>query len=112
MRCFSKFVKRLSRDDLDDAAEHIGGMTVAPQRAGLPRQWQPCDTIRECLVVEWPIEDMPGNIGLLDECAADIVVGDAGGVAQQVGYGRRRFGTTRLSTGLPSSSLASTPTCT
>ena len=51
-----ELVQRLSRDDLDDAAEHVGGVAVAPQRAGLARQRQSGNPFGKFLVVEMALK--------------------------------------------------------
>ena len=85
MLLLQELLQRLPGNDLDDAAEHVGGMAVAPQRAGLPRQRQPRDPLGKHLVVERLFEQIGLRIGLLDQLAADIAVGDARGVPQQIG---------------------------
>lgn len=95
--------QRLSLDDFDDAAEHVSRMAVFPGRAGLMRQWQRGDLLRERVIAEARSLETLDGVALMRRArrpenewsvrypAADpeIVIG--------------RFTGTRSSTGLPSS---------
>ncbi len=59
-------------------------MAVTPKRAGLSGQGQAGDAFGKLLVVEMPLENIGIHVGLLDQIAADIVIGNTGGLTQQI----------------------------
>jgi len=86
---FLELIQRLAGHDFDDAADDIGRMTVTPERARLPRQWQHGDPLGKHLVVETTVEQAGVHIGLIDQLAANVIVGDARRVPQQIHHGHR-----------------------
>ena len=72
-----ELVQGLPRYDLDDAADDVRRMTVTPKRARLPRQRQFGDALGKYFVVILSIEQAGIHVSLVDQLAADIVVGDA-----------------------------------
>ena len=52
-------------------------MAVAPERTGLSGQWQARNAFGKLPVVEMPFENIGVLIGLPDQFATDIFVGDA-----------------------------------
>src|SRR5215472_9263547 len=76
--------ERLAADDLDDAAEDVGGTAVVPFRAGLADQWQLRDHDRMLGIGDLAAAQLRFLVELLHHAVAGVVVGDAGGMAQQV----------------------------
>src|ERR1700687_3471388 len=72
-----KLIERFSGHNFDDAPKNIGGMAVAPKRAGLSGQWQASYAVGKNLVVKMPVENVRFGIGLPDPLAANILVADA-----------------------------------
>jgi len=77
---FFKFIKRFSRNDLDDAAENVGRMPIVPQRARLFGERQFCESFGELRVVEIAVEQAAFRIELSNRAVAIKPVRDAGGV--------------------------------
>ena len=76
--------ERLAGDDLDDAAEHVGGAAVVPFRAGLADQRHAGDHGRMFGVGDLAAAQPRLLVELLHQAVAGVVVGEARGVPQQV----------------------------
>ena len=79
-----ELVQRLSRHDLDDAAEHVGRMAVVPFRARLLRQRQFRDPLDEFGIAEIGVEQIGFGIEPAHGIVAVEAIGQAGGVTQQI----------------------------
>src|SRR3954454_14367458 len=73
-----ELIQSLAGYDLNDASEHVGGMTVAPQCAWLARQRQFGNPLCEDAIVKMTFENARLGIGLLDPFASDVTVADLG----------------------------------
>ncbi len=78
--------------DLQHAAEHVGGVRVVPRGSRLVLQRQRREAVGEGRIVEVLAEEAVGGERALRRAVAEIGVGEAGGVAQQVLHRRRRSG--------------------
>jgi hypothetical protein len=67
-------------------------MAVAPECAGLPRQWQFRNALGELVVVELPVEQMRLRIDLLHPFATDIFIADPRSMPEQVHDGHLPHG--------------------
>ncbi len=76
--------QRLPRDDLDDAPEYVGGMTVIPQRSRLLRQRQLRDALDKFGVVGIAIEQIGLRIELAHGAVAVEAVGQTRRMPQQI----------------------------
>ena len=87
-------VERLTRDDLDDTAQNIGGVAVVPLGARIEQQRERCERFASFLEVAGgtPVEAV-GPVQRVDLVGEVEVVGEAGGMGQQAvdGYFARRF---------------------
>ena len=82
-----EIAERLARDDLDDAAEHIGRHAVFPGRARLEHQWQPRQFARPVRRWSGLVHDVRVAPQQLHRRVAEIRVGQPRGVAQQILHG-------------------------
>ena len=86
MRSVRKALEALAGDDLDDAAENVGGAAVVPLRARLAHQRHAGDQRGVLGVADLAAAQPRLLIQLLHQAVAGVIVGDARGVAQQVLY--------------------------
>ena len=84
MRSVRNALKRFAGNDLDDAAENVGGAAVIPFRAGLAHQRQAGDQRGVFGIADLAAAQPRLLIQLLHQAVAGVVVGDARGVAQQI----------------------------
>ena len=80
----NELIQRHSRHRFDQAAEHVGGHAVVPHGAGLVLQGQRGELDHELCRGLVQIHRVGGTIRRLHHRIAELAIGDAGGVAQQV----------------------------
>ena len=79
-----ELVERLLRDDLHDAAEHVGRVAVVPHRARVIGERQLDEPLHELGVRRIAVEQLRLEVLLLHQRAAEDAVRHPGGVAQEV----------------------------
>ena len=84
MRSVRNALRRFAGDDLDDAAEDVGGAAVIPLGARLAQQRQARDQRGVFGIADLAAAQPRLLIQLLHQAVAGMIVGDARGVPQQV----------------------------